>query len=142
MDSGREPIADEEYLYRRVPASSVPQWYDPITKELSDQAFAPHKTEDATGLSVSRAKYKSVEQAARGRAGKSYFVAVLLAADVRQAGMNIEPRPETPHGYDPAHAELPDLNSANRKQSDTLQRQRTLVALCREVVGPFVTPNE
>jgi len=59
--NGIEPIADDELLYRRVPAAAQPQRFNPATRELSDQAFAPHKTEDATGLSVSRAKIKSIE---------------------------------------------------------------------------------
>jgi hypothetical protein len=137
-----QPIADRELLYRRVPASASPQRYDPATRELSDQAFAPHKTEDVSGISLSRADFKLVEEAAKGRAGKSYYVAVLRAGDIRQAGMSVEPRPHVPGGYDLAHAELPDLNSRNRKESKTLERQRILVELCLDVVGPFDTPQE
>lgn len=56
--------------------------------------------------------------------------------------MVIEPRPELPTGYDPSHAELPDLNSGNRKTTETLQRQRILVELCQTVEGPFATAPE
>lgn len=139
MDDGREPIADDELLYRRVPAAASPQRYDPVTKVLSDQAFAPHKTNDVTGLSISRAKYKRIDEAAKGQPGKSYYVAILRAGDIRRLGMRIEPRPEID---DPAHAELPDLNSANLKESVTMERQRALVDLCIAVEGPFATPAE
>ena len=132
MDTGAEPIADEEFLYRRVPASTG--WYNPESKELKPEAFGPHKINDATGLSVFRAKYKPIAEAARGRPGKSYYVAVLHAADLRQEGIKIEPRP-LPH--DPGHAELPELNSANRKADRTLELQRILVELTLRVEGPF-----
>ena len=39
---------------------------------------------DVTGLSVSRAKYKSIQDAAKGLRGKAYYVAVLRAGDLRQ----------------------------------------------------------
>jgi hypothetical protein len=137
VDSGFEPIEDDELLYRRVPASTG--WYDAAKGVLSPQAFAPHKTRDSTGLSVSRAKYKSAEGAGQGQSGKSYFVAVLRAGDLRQRGINVVPRPALPDGQiDPSHAELPDLNSATRKQDITLERQRMLaVELIMRVEGPF-----
>ena len=139
MDNGVEPIADEELLYRRVPTG----WYDPATALLKSEAFAPHKSNDVTGLSVSRAKYKSLEEAARGRPGKSYYVAVLRAADLRRNGIRFVPRPGVPDGYDPAHAELPDLNSGNRKSDETLERQRLLAEeLCLRVEGPFAQSEE
>lgn len=140
MADGLEPIADDELLYRRV--SEASGWYDPSTGILSPQAFAPHKTEDTTGLSVFRSKYKTPEQASIGRPGKSYFVAVLRAGDLKVARIAFEPRPHVPSGYDPAHAELPELNSQNRKMDETLMRQQKLVELCIEFKGPFETPPE
>lgn len=131
-----DPLADAELLYRRVSASAVPRQYDPATGILSDQAFAPHKKMDVTGLSVSRAKFKSLEEAAQGRSGESYFVAVLRAGDLRQRGIEVVPRPELPDGqYDSAHAELPDLNAANRKDDITLERQgrRTMLSRGRPI---------
>ena len=132
MENGTEPITDEELLYRRVPASTG--WYDPTTGSLKPEAFAPHKTNDVTGLSVYRAKYKSIEEAARGRPGKSYYVAVLRTDDLTQH--SIEVVPCTLPG-DPGHAQLPDLNSSNRKTDQTLERQRLLTKLCLRVEGPF-----
>ena len=134
MADGFEPVEDDEILYRRVPE----HWYNAVTNEFDDQAFAPHATRDVTGLSVSRAKYKSAEQAAAGRAGKRYYVAKLRAGDLREAGIEIEQRPNTPGGIDPAHAELPDLNSAKRKETLTLERLASLSSkLCLGVEGPF-----
>lgn len=138
MDDGTEPIADDELLYRRIPAV----WYDALSGKLNSEAFRPHKQRDVTGLSVSRAKYKHIDEAALGRPGKTYFVAVLIAEEVRNAGMDIESRPNTPEGFDPAHAEVPDLNAANYKDAITLERQRKLVELCRSIEGPFETPPE
>ena len=139
MDGGSEPIEDDELLYRRVPESTG--WYDPVTGVLKSEAFGPHKTQDITGLSVARAKHKSIEEAARGRPGKSYFVAVLRAGDLRQRGIEVVPRPDLPDGrHDPAHAELPDLNSETRKASRTLERQRILAEeLSLRVEGSFPT---
>ena len=102
-------------------------WYDPATGVLNSEAFGPHKTRDTSGLSVPRAKYKSIEEAAHGQPGKSYFVAVLRAGDLRQRGIDVVPRPVLPDGRrDPAHAELPDLNGSVRKADQTLERQRIL----------------
>lgn len=135
MGDESESITDDELLYRRVPASTG--WYTPEAG-LKPEAFAPRQ-DDATGLSISRANYKSIEEAAKGRPGKSYFVAVLRAVDLRQQGIAVEPRPLP---GDPGHAELPDLNAGNRKATKTLERQRVLVTVCLRIEGPFVTPPE
>ncbi len=136
MDNGTEPIADEELLYRRVPQV----WYNDVGG-LNSLAFAPHKINDVTGVSLYRAKYKSSEEAAKvkNRPGKSYYVAVLRTGDLRQKGIEVVPRP-LPN--DPGHAELPDINSANRKTGKTLQRQQALTSLCLRVEGPFRSSDE
>ncbi len=132
MDYGTDPVADDELLYRRIPAST--QWYELASGFLKPESFAPHKTNES-GLSVSRAKYVSIAEAARGRPGKSYYIAVLRAGDLRQAGIEVVPEPRP---GDPGHAALPDLNSSNRKADETLQRQRLLTEqLCLRVEGPF-----
>jgi hypothetical protein len=122
--NGHEPIADDELLYRRVPES----YYDATTGRPLHLAFGPHKMNDTTGLSLARAKYKTAAEAANSpQPGKRFYIAVLRAADVRLAGMAIDPRP-TPD--DPAHCEFPDLRTDNRKETVTLERQRRLVELC------------
>src|SRR3989442_13542480 len=101
---GTEPIGDDELLYRRVPASL--NLYDPTAvPNLLPDAFRPNAN-DTSGLSVHRAKYKSVEQAARGRAGKQYYVVILRAGDLRAKGIEVSPRPLE---GDPGHAEIPGL---------------------------------
>jgi len=142
VDNGIDRIADDELLYRRIPASTG--WYDPHTRKVNYQAFAPHKERDQTGLSVSRAKYRGSpkDEAMRGRPGKQYYVAILRVGDLRKNGINVVARPETPDGYDPAHAELPDLNARNRKSDRTIEAQRLLSEkLCLRVEGPFTVPE-
>lgn len=142
MDNGVDPIADDELLYRRVPESTG--WYNPSTGILSPLAFAPHKERDRTGLSVSRARFRGSprDEALRGRPGRTYYVAVLRAGDLRSSGIAIVPSPHTPDGFDDAHAQLPDLNSGNRKSNETLQRQRLLAeTLSLRVEGPFTVPE-
>jgi hypothetical protein len=133
VDKGTEQIEDDELLYRRVPEST--RWYDSENHLLSDQAFAPHKKDDATGLSLVRAKYSTPEAAAKGRPGKSYYLAVLRAADLRENGINVAPRPTA---CVPGHVELPDLNAENRKSTATLEAQRLLAEeLWVHILGPF-----
>jgi hypothetical protein len=112
VDDGTEPIADEELLYRRVSAASG--WYSP-ENGLEGDAYRPHRTADVSGISVDRAKYRSPAEAAKGRPGKAYYVAVLRAGDLRLRGIAIVPRPEPGN---PGHAEL-------------------LVSLTLSVEGPF-----
>ena len=131
-----EPLTDDELLYRRVPAATG--WFEPATRILKPEAFGPHKQRDLTGISVTRAKFKSIEQAAQGQPGKSYFVAVLCVGDLRKAKFTVKPQPNVPGGYDISHAELPDLNAGNYKATEALERQRELAErLCLRVEGPF-----
>ena len=130
MGSGSEPISDDELLYRRVPI----RWYDPATGRPLDEAFAPHKENDLTGVSVTRANYKSIEQAAMGMPGKRYYVATLRAGDLRGRGIEVVPRSRSD---DLGHSELPDLNAGNRKTDRTLELQKVLTKLCLRVDGPF-----
>ena len=131
--AGSEPIADDELLYRRIPDSL--NLYDPNSEpHLLPDAFRPNAN-DTTGLSVYRAKYKSVEEAARGREGKRYYVAVSRAGDLRAAGIDVVPRPRE---GDPGHAEVPGLNYQNRKSDQAIERKLLLAQkLCLRVEGPF-----
>ena len=133
---GTEPITDDELLYRRVPASL--NLYEPISEpHLLPDAFRPNAN-DLTGLSVYRAKYKSLEQAAQGRVGKEYYVAVLRAGDLRSKGIEVFPRPLE---GDPGHAEIPGLTYQNRKEDWALEWKVLLSQeLCLRVEGPFTSP--
>jgi hypothetical protein len=134
---GSEPLLDDELLYRRIPAST--SWYDPKrTPPLQPEAFRPNRN-DQTGISLARAKYKTTQQAALGRAGKQYYVAVLRAGDIRAAGMEVaaQPLPD-----DPGHAQITSLTYDGRKSKQAIQ-WRTLLAeqLCLRVEGTFFTPD-
>ena len=83
---GTEPIADDELLYRRVPVSTG--WCFSEGKPLGSSVHRA-QLHDPTGLSVSRDKYCSSQQAARGRAGKSYYLAVLRASESQAKGMRL-----------------------------------------------------
>ena len=134
-DDGTEPIGDDEILYRRIPKSQG--WYDPDKDpSISPQAFKPNKN-DETGISISREKYKSIEEAAKGRPGKAYFVAVLRAGDLRNRDIEVVASPEED---DPGHAEIPCLNYAERRE-DKAMESKTLLAheLTLRVEGPFPT---
>ena len=130
---GTEPIDDDELLYRRVPVSTG--WYS--EGGLSLEAFDPRPNEH-TGISIYRAKYKTLEEAAKGKGKKGYFVAILRAGDLRQHGIDVVPRPNTPEGHDPAHAELPGLTAENRDTNSALEQKLALSTLALEVKGPFV----
>jgi hypothetical protein len=138
-----DPITDDEILYRRVPASAECGRFDKDTGLLSPESFDPHKSQDITGLSIVRAKFKTIEEAAKGRPGKSYFIAVLRAGELRQRGIRVVSKPDLPDGtFDAAHAELPDLNSSTRKSSQTLEFKILLAReLTKSVEGPFPTSD-
>lgn len=133
MSDGSEPIADHEILYRRIPAASG--FYDPhVDPNPSPLAFRPTQL-DTAGLSLSRAKYKTLEQAGQGREGKQYYVAILRAGELRRLGMEIVPRPLDD---DPGHCEIADLTFANRKSMPFAEWQALLAEqLCLRVEGPF-----
>lgn len=131
MGDGTEPIEDDELLYRRVPIVHFDQ---SIHSKPAQEAFKPH-LHDTTGLSVSRAKYKDIEQVAQNSREKQYYVAVLRAGDLRACGIAVEPRPKPD---DPGHAELPGLTYEHRKD-DSVVEWKVLLAkkLCLRVEGPF-----
>ena len=129
-----EPIDDDELLFRRVPVSAG--WYRPDqAPALEAEAFRPNKS-DSTGVSLFREKYTTIEQAARGRPGKSYYVAVLRAGDLRNAGMKVDPRPLE---GSPGHAEIGNLTYENRRSRQAVEWRFLLAErLCLRVEGPFV----
>lgn len=130
-----EPVADDELLFRRIPATTG--WYDPVSKSVSPAAFTPNKN-DTTGLSFSRAKFNPAgasEEAARGRSGKQYHVAVLRVSDLKAAGIDVIPMPQPPS--DRGHAEAPALTYQIRKTNEARELIQRLRSLVLEVLGPF-----
>ena len=130
------PIDDDELLYRRVSVRSG--WYQ--NGILSPQAFHP-RPDEHSGISVFRARLKSMEDAAEGPSADGYYVAVLNVAELRANGIRVEPRPEVPGGYDEAHAELPDLKAGNRRSSEAIRLKGILADLAIQlpVQGPCKT---
>jgi hypothetical protein len=107
------------------------------TTKSSTGASQLHKAgkKDTTGISVDRAKYQSLEEAAKGHPGKTYFVALLRAGDLRKQGIQVVSRPEA---QEPGHAELPGLNYENRKSDQVLVWKKLLAhELVIRVEGPF-----
>ena len=132
MGDGTEPIEDDELLYRRVRVDD----FDPEQDKYPPrQAFHPSRHDD-TGVSVFRAKYTSLEEAARNDRGKQYYVAVFCAGDLRKHGIEIVPRPEFPD--QPGHAELPGMTYASRKEDQVKEWEQLLAQkLCFGVEGPL-----
>lgn len=128
------PVDDDETIFRRIPVKAG--WYD--GSSLSPQAFHP-RPDEKTGISVYRARFKSITDAARGQSSEGYYVAVLNVGELRKRGISVVPRPEVPEGYDEAHAELPDLNAENRRSNEVIERKAILVelALQRPIEGVF-----
>lgn len=127
------PLADDELLYRRLPAN--PQFYDPIRDLLRDVAFRPTPA-DTDGLSLSREVVGTVGAAATGRVGRDFFVATLCVSDIRAAGLDVVADRDD-------HALITDLTNERRQSTDRAVRDRLLkassdlVAVVSRIDGPF-----
>ncbi len=133
MPDDSTPIKDDELLYRRMNVKL--NYFDPdLNAPPSPRAFRPHGSRDETGLSMFRSQfYETVGQVAENERGAQYYIAVLRAGDLRARGIRVEPRPVPRLGR--GHAELPDLRSDNRRDTDEIQA--LLAELCIRVEGPY-----
>jgi hypothetical protein len=130
--SGQEPVGDDELVYRRVPVSCA--WY--LDGILSPDAFDPRPA-DVDGLSVYRASFVTMEQAAQGPSKHGYYLAVLAVGGMRAQGIRVEP--DDPDGTNPGHAKLPDLNAQDRRTTRVKEFKEVLArTLVLRVEGPFV----
>jgi hypothetical protein len=128
-----DPISDDEILYRRAPVSK--DWVD--EHGVSAEAFAPLKG-DLSGLSVFRARFLPLEEAARGASKQGYYVLELRAGDLRGAGIDIVPAPIADKA---GHAEIPALKYERPESNASLEiRQLLADRLVRKTHGPFVGP--
>jgi hypothetical protein len=124
-------VEDDEIIFRRIP-KSMP-WYTPETNACSPEAFNP-RDDDVAGISVFRAKHKTVEEAAQGLSKHGYYVAKLNAGMLRAAGIEI--RVDDPD--DPGHAILPDIRADTRDSNAVLVfKEKLATKLILDVVGPF-----
>lgn len=130
-----EPISDDEILYRRVPVSMG--WVD--DRGVWPDAFEP-RADDRTGLSVYRARFVGLEDAAKGLSKRGYYVLEMRAGDLRSAGIDIVPMPNDDL---PGHAEIPSLAYHYHEAVLSLQ-QRELLAdrLVRAIHGPFIAVRD
>ena len=103
------PIADDAFVYRRIPRSFYQGSLQPPVQTL---AFRPNPL-DTTELSVFRAAFvrpeetlTTIDPAKRN----DYYVVSLAVADLRALGLTVVPRPD-PQGP-PGHAEIPELSWA------------------------------
>lgn len=127
-----DSIADDELLFRRIPEAT--HWYRPDTGFIDPAALTPNKS-DVTGLSLGRAAFHSLDQeAAKGRAGKRYYVAVLSAAVAKAAGAVIVSRPLTDA---PGHAEISNLTFQARRTPPSRKLVEALRTAVMRVEGPF-----
>ena len=133
IGDGSDPISEEEILYRRIPVSK--NYYNPDKyPPLSPEAFNPIRL-DSTGLSLTRGKYLSIQEAARGLSRSGYYVAVFKAGDLQAVGINIVPRPLPGN---PGHVEITDI-TFDERESENVRRIKGLMGLklCKRVEGPF-----
>ena len=133
------PVDDEELLYRRVSVRS--KWWD--NGALSAEAFSPNKR-DTTGISVFRARFRSIEDAANGPSPDGYYVVVLHTGELRARGIQVSPQPDIDDVWDDSHAELPQIRIETKRTSDVEQLKQTLVEFARHrpVQGPFRSTQE
>jgi len=86
-------------------------------------------------LSVTRADFVPVEQAAQGQSPKGYYVAVLRVGDLRARGIDVVAAPVEGN---PGHAEIPCLTYEGAQGTPC---RETMVLLANEltlrVEGPF-----
>lgn len=134
---GHEPIADDETLYRRIPEFPESHYQPDSDRPLAWVAFRPNER-DVDGLSVWRAKYVTLEQAASGRSGKSYYVVLLKAGELRELGCVVVPTPDVGTG----HASITNMSSnsyAENKNDVRNMAERIAAAFASHVEGPFHT---
>jgi hypothetical protein len=128
-DSSR--VEDHEYQYRRIPVSTG--WFQEGV--VSPLAFRPNPN-DLTGLSLERAILCSPEEAAgHGRSGRTYYVVRVKAADIRDLGLDVQPKPSV----HPGHSEIPGLRYDNRRTDAAEEWQVKLAELAsrEQSFGPY-----
>lgn len=133
MPSGDEPIDDGELLFRRIPSV----WFR--DGKIEPEAFLPRKNGDEDGISLSRGKYKSPEEAARPpviRPGKVYYLSQFKATELRKVGLEAVPMP-LPN--DIGHCVIPQMTSEKRRTDECREFARLLAVQigAEDPLGPF-----
>ncbi|MGH7135893.1 MAG: hypothetical protein ACREHD_09145 [Pirellulales bacterium] len=131
MPGEDQPISDDETLYRRVPVSQ--NWIR--GGKILPEAFQPRR-DDTTGLSVFRAKFRKLEDVAKGASKYGYYVLEMRAGDLRTADIEIVPKVDE---QVPGHAEIPSLAFQQPETDLSLaHRQRLADDLVTGIHGPFL----
>src|ERR1043165_1206558 len=133
MPDGNEPITDDEFVFRRIPASM--NWYNREVSEFSSpQAFTPI-THDRDGLSLVRAKYMSAEECgATGMEGRQFYVAIFSVRVLREHNIIVEPDPQEGN---PGHCLIPSMIYSNRDSDATIEQAARMSQIAIQIDGPF-----
>jgi hypothetical protein len=137
------PVHPDEIILRRVPEQKM----ELDRCHVSADAFAPHATNDAGGISVYREQFHSpteVTQTFRSGGTKPVWCARLRAGDLFKIGLSVNPDPLGPDERLPerlGHALIPEINSGNAKSKETAQYKQRLKKAVFEIVGPFDPPQ-
>lgn len=134
MDSVQ--LQPDEIVYRRIAYVHFP----PSEKQPQEAAFTPHPNDD-TGISLCRARYKTVEQAAQGRPDRRYHVAKMRVGDLNRIGLTvIADDPDN----DPSHAIIPELRRAVYEKDKDKGKAiaNRIITEVAEIVYTSPDPNE
>ena len=128
-----QPLADDEILFRRIPAK--PEFYDPVGG-IRELAVKPTQN-DTDGLSLSRECVGPAGTAATGPAGREFFVASFRVSElIGRIGLTVVADRDD-------HAVITDLTHDLRRSKDPAvgdrltEMYKQLVRAVVEVTGPF-----
>ncbi len=123
-----DSVDDDEIVYRRIPRA----WFDPQKAPFpAIESFKP-TPRDHDGLSLDRARDVSMNVAARGQPGKSYYLACLSVRAVRELGLDVV-------CDRPGHCLIPQLIHETRRTPQSREWQLQLTKRC-SIDGPFEPP--
>ena len=129
------PLSPDEYILRRVPASPGNKLINlDLPRPLDRTAFRPNKN-DIFGISVFRELFVTpLRIAKKGRKGpNSYYVVRLRVSDVRAAGFNAIPDPQTDQL--PGHTLIPEINlGTDKERSKELQLKLANLVTLNDIV--------
>jgi hypothetical protein len=140
-EDGGEKIADDEIVYRRVPAKL--EYYVPANdRPVQWITFQPNRN-DLSGISVWRAKHVRPDEAVQtARPGRSYYLIALNVSDLRRLGAEVV---ASPGEGGPGHASITSLSWSRYRgpqKKDVMElASRIAFEACQVVLGPFHVPD-
>lgn len=134
----RHPLSPDEYVLRRVFTSPENKLVNlGLPQPLSRGAFKPNKN-DTLGISVFRELFVTpLRVAKKGTKGPNcYYVVRLRVSDLRAAGFNAIPDPQTDQL--PGHTLIPEINFTSlqndKEQSKELQLKLANLVTLNDIV--------